>query len=524
MRISAIVVLVSLVALSVSADPPQLSRQIFVQDDAGTQVVRDAIAGDGQAVPATTRDGVLWQQTIPGNIYVSCAAWDGQVVAGSIQGAACVANYFEAGSGGVPTWTFTGGENQAHGRAGVMAIVETIPSTQGVRLHAYDAASQTELWRKDYDNCTAPAGCLRVSDDGSVVALAVNTTTDCTIRGFAAATGTPLSSYQTATNLFARGLRLTADGGLIAVRLGATVMVLTTATGVPLWSGGVGASADPLSISPDGHWLASGWSTLYVWEGDGQTYRPRFTVAGSGWYLGTCAVADNGGLITGWYTTSYDHNRIEWYDCVSGATTWTYLFPVSAGSYQDLPVASANDGAFAVVGSWGDEADVNAEVNVFQASDPHPYFAVNTVGSIYDVDLTTVGPAGTRRLAACGKHVHANQFGNGGDLYYAEMDVATAIDAAPSAGALALNAFPNPFNPQCTLSLALPRTGHAQVSLYGADGRLVRNLFTGDLAAGRQDLVWDGCDDTGRTVPSGIYLARALVGQQRGVARLVLMR
>jgi len=83
---------------------------------------------------------------------------------------------------------------------------------------------------------------------------------------------------------------------------------------------------------------------------------------------------------------------------------------------------------------------------------------------------------------------------------------------------------PNPFNPITTVQLELPADGSVSLRLFDARGRLVRDLATGDLRAGRHDIRWDGRDQAGRNVAAGIYLARleSTVGQ--ATARLVLVR
>ena len=79
--------------------------------------------------------------------------------------------------------------------------------------------------------------------------------------------------------------------------------------------------------------------------------------------------------------------------------------------------------------------------------------------------------------------------------------------------------YPNPFNPQTTIRLAMKQSGQASVKIYDVQGRLVRTLVEGGLSAGRHDLRWTGVDNTGRSVPSGVYFVRAVhpdgVDQQR---------
>lgn len=67
---------------------------------------------------------------------------------------------------------------------------------------------------------------------------------------------------------------------------------------------------------------------------------------------------------------------------------------------------------------------------------------------------------------------------------------------------------PNPFNPATTIVFALPQAGPATLEVFDMQGRLVRTLWRGELAAGSHEMLWNGRDDAGRAVPSGGYLAR----------------
>ncbi len=70
---------------------------------------------------------------------------------------------------------------------------------------------------------------------------------------------------------------------------------------------------------------------------------------------------------------------------------------------------------------------------------------------------------------------------------------------------------PNPFNPRTTLRFTLPAAGRARLAVYSVAGQLVRVLADGPMDAGRHGLVWDGLDDAGRSVASGVYLCRLTV-------------
>ena len=99
----------------------------------------------------------------------------------------------------------------------------------------------------------------------------------------------------------------------------------------------------------------------------------------------------------------------------------------------------------------------------------------------------------------------------------------TAIESAPAA-ALLLSAQPNPFNPKTTLRFALAAPGVVELAICDVGGRRLRTLLAGPLPAGEQRLDWDGRDEAGRELASGVYLAQIVGGTQRATAKLVLLR
>jgi len=87
---------------------------------------------------------------------------------------------------------------------------------------------------------------------------------------------------------------------------------------------------------------------------------------------------------------------------------------------------------------------------------------------------------------------------------------------------------PNPFNPTTSVPFVVPLDagGARPVSLgiYSVDGRLVRVLVDGELEAGRYAAVWDGRDDAGAVVASGVYFCRLEVGGESAVRKMVLLK
>jgi hypothetical protein len=102
----------------------------------------------------------------------------------------------------------------------------------------------------------------------------------------------------------------------------------------------------------------------------------------------------------------------------------------------------------------------------------------------------------------------------------------TALDGGPGlALEFALSpAFPNPFNPYATISFTLPRHAQVRLSIYDGLGRRVRLITDGPLEPGHHRSVWDGRDDRGRHVASGVYFNELIAGDQVVRGKLVLLR
>ena len=84
--------------------------------------------------------------------------------------------------------------------------------------------------------------------------------------------------------------------------------------------------------------------------------------------------------------------------------------------------------------------------------------------------------------------------------------------------------YPNPFNAQTVIEYALPEEAHARLGIYNVMGQLVRQLVDEMQAPGYRSALWNGRDDHGREVSSGIYLYRLQVGPQAIVRRMTLQK
>ena len=104
-----------------------------------------------------------------------------------------------------------------------------------------------------------------------------------------------------------------------------------------------------------------------------------------------------------------------------------------------------------------------------------------------------------------------------------KVDLLSPSPSSPIATALA-PASPNPFKRASTFGFSLARSGPAELAIFSVDGRRVKTLFAGTRGAGAYRVAWDGTDDAGRTVPSGLFFARLATREGRFTCSVVRVK
>ncbi len=201
--------------------------------------------------------------------------------------------------------------------------------------------------------------------------------------------------------------------------------------------------------------------------------------------------------------------------------------PQKVGSLFD-PVSTIHN--LYIIGNFAFVSHYTAGFRVYDVSNPAAPELLDTYdtapirsGDGWDYGCYGVYPFGP------GGIVYASDQENGLFLFTVEdfAGVPTSVGSDPRVAtrtARLLSNYPNPFNPSTTIAYEVARGAEVSLAVYDVDGALVRVLSRGRVGAGRHQVPWDGTDDRGRRVASGVYFARLVAGDEIDTGRLVLLK
>ncbi|MCF7920632.1 MAG: choice-of-anchor J domain-containing protein [Candidatus Cloacimonetes bacterium] len=200
-----------------------------------------------------------------------------------------------------------------------------------------------------------------------------------------------------------------------------------------------------------------------------------------------------------------------WYErCVSteGYTGTCYIafrhFNVTDMFYLDLDEVTVSQGMMRPLESYNVYLDENLVGNTTENS----YQLTGlSEGVSYEVGLTAVYTEGESDVITA-------DF-----IYYPSA----TNEELPGVTALVGN-YPNPFNPECTIAFSLADNAPVELNIYNARGQFIRTLVKEDMEAGSHQVVWNGTDENGNNVASGIYYYKMNSGKFTSSKKMVLMK
>ena len=89
---------------------------------------------------------------------------------------------------------------------------------------------------------------------------------------------------------------------------------------------------------------------------------------------------------------------------------------------------------------------------------------------------------------------------------------------------VSMSNYPNPFNPETTLSFYLPEDTEVTLEIFNLKGQLVKRLVNDDFAKGNHQVVWKGNNQSNQQVNSGMYMYKLQTSKSRLIKKMILQK
>ncbi len=273
--------------------------------------------------------------------------------------------------------------------------------------------------------------CIKMSRDGSTVVAGFNYYDQTLQQSFArayfinAADGTLRSQWDGNGGITA--VDVSDDGSTALITNDFNGRVIDTATGTQSFNATGAGSGGWYVISGNGNTIVVGGFDMRVFKKVGTSWTNVINFSGPNqWFAWGFAVSRDGNTVV-----SMSHvylNYLETYtrawDVPSGALLGTY-YTTAGGALQSSisGAACSDDGSSFAVSTWGSEDNAHPEVHIFDRT-VSVVGTIDTPGSVFALAMSPNG----RYVSSGSKAAHANNFGNGGDVFLWEADAVCAAD------------------------------------------------------------------------------------------------
>lgn len=250
-------------------------------------------------------------------------------------------------------------------------------------------------------------------------------------------------------------------------------------------------------------------------------------VAGSEIDAFDAGVTGDGKIILAWrgFNAGETDIYVTVFDYAGTVVTPTFAITDAPEAAPSAPDLSVDNRGYAII-TWMDHRTSPAtpyrqifdpSVNPVEANIPTP-----TVTGRFMQQPAVAGYRGRGLFVwvdarADGLNIYASQ------TLYDPTDVETEQTMTPSSFDLAQN-YPNPFNPRTTIRFSLSQSGRVIIEVFNLMGQRVCTLLDNTLTAGSHQVTWDGTDDTGHKVASGVYLYRMKSGDSIRSRKMTLLK
>lgn len=298
------------------------------------------------------------------------------------------------------------------------------------------------------------------------------------------------------------------------------------------------------SVAIDGTYIVVG-----AYEGDYSGFHPSYIFhrIGNVWYEqailipndrgGYCfgkSVAINGAYaLIGAYADNVNGSRSgSAYIFHRTGTTWIQQVKITPSD------GSANDYFGLAVSISGNNAIIGAHNNDDFGSNSGSAYIFNRVGHIWSEqpqkltasdgesgDLFGYSVCIDGEYGIIGAEYDDNNGEDSGSAYIFQNEVVSIGDdnIQYSIENLRLNNYPNPFNPTTSIFFSIQDESNVELLIYNIKGQEIKSLANNDYSKGSHSIIWNGDDDSGSSVSSGIYFYKMIVNNKTEVVKRCLL-
>jgi hypothetical protein len=142
------------------------------------------------------------------------------------------------------------------------------------------------------------------------------------------------------------------------------------------------------------------------------------------------------------------------------------------------------------------------------------------IGGLSFIDTMTEGESFFMYYVTAVKGIEESEPSNFVEVIVTGIELSGELPAVTKLG----NNYPNPFNPETTINYSLKDNAAIKLEVFDIKGRMIKKLVDGRQNAGVYSVIWNGIDENGHQVSSGIYFYRITAGSYRATKKMILMK
>ena len=180
------------------------------------------------------------------------------------------------------------------------------------------------------------------------------------------------------------------------------------------------------------------------------------------------------------FIVNQEENIIWYWSCMMGFVEWVWFLTLNPGNSTE-----ANH-YWGIVDNWGNQISSG----IYEVTGLYTYVNYNTVPVSVNIEYL----------------------------------LSDANDESLFSPKIKLFNFPNPFNPTTTISFSIPNDSNIELSIYNIKGQKVKTLANEQYSKGEHSIVWNGDDDKGKSVSSGIYFYKLRTKEDSKIRKMILIK